>query len=123
MSGVPHFQETLRKLALRDDRYIEAALGDEHETMDASGLDPKVYALVQLGALVALDAAPPSYQCIVENALAAGASVEEIVGALVALMPVTGVPRVTSAAPKLGLALGYDVDEALENLSGDEDCL
>lgn len=120
MSPMPHFHETLRKLALRDDRYIEAVLGDEHENMEASGLDPKVYALVQLGALIALDAAPASYQSIVEDGIAAGASVDEIIGALIALMPVTGVPRVTSAAPKLGLALGYDVDAAFERLNGEE---
>ena len=29
-------------------------------------------------------------------------------------MPSTGADRVVSAAPKLGLALGYDVDAALE---------
>lgn len=117
---MPHFHQALRKLALRDDRYIEAVLGGEHENMEASGLDPKVYALVQLGALITLDAAPASYQSIVEDAIAAGASVDEITGALIALLPVTGVPRVTSAAPKLGLALGYDVDEALEKRNDEE---
>jgi hypothetical protein len=36
-------------------------------------------------------------------------------------MPVVGVPRVVSAAPNLGLALGYDVGEALETVApGDE---
>ena len=29
-------------------------------------------------------------------------------------MPVTGAARVVSSAPKLGLALGYDVETALE---------
>ena len=32
-------------------------------------------------------------------------------------MPVVGVARIVSAAPKLGLALGYDVAHALEELS------
>ena len=35
-------------------------------------------------------------------------------GTLVAAIPIVGAPRVISAAPKLGLALGYDVDAALE---------
>jgi hypothetical protein len=38
-------------------------------------------------------------------------------------MPVTGVPRVTSAAPKLGLALGYDVEEALESMDSEQEPL
>jgi len=40
----------------------------------------------------------------------------DVVGVLVALLPSIGSDRVVSAAPKLGLALGYDVDEALEEL-------
>ncbi len=121
MSPVPHFQEILRRLALRDDRYIEAVLGDERENMLASSLDPKAHALVQLGALIALDAAAASYQCTVDEAIRAGATPGELVGALIAVMPATGVPRVMSAAPKLGLALGYDLDEALETLSREEE--
>jgi alkylhydroperoxidase/carboxymuconolactone decarboxylase family protein YurZ len=50
----------------------------------------------------------------VEAALRAGLTHDEIVGVLVALIPVIGVPRVVSAAPNLGLAVGYDVGEALE---------
>jgi hypothetical protein len=33
-------------------------------------------------------------------------------------MPVAGAARVVSAAPKLGLALGYDLDAALEEEIG-----
>jgi alkylhydroperoxidase/carboxymuconolactone decarboxylase family protein YurZ len=76
---------------------------------------------VQIGALVAVDAAPPSYMSVAEEAIEAGATYEELVGSLIVVMPVVGVPRVVSAAPNLGLALGYDVGEALETLGpGDE---
>ena len=34
-------------------------------------------------------------------------------------MPAIGVARVVSAAPKLGLALGYDVADALEGTEGE----
>ena len=47
-------------------------------------------------------------------ALAAGASIDEIVGTLIAVAPTVGLARVVSAAPELALALGYDVDAALE---------
>jgi 4-carboxymuconolactone decarboxylase len=50
--------------------------------------------------------------------LDAGASYDEIVGTLIAVMPIVGVARVVSAAPNLGLALGYDVSAALELVDG-----
>jgi len=46
--------------------------------------------------------------------LRAGASHEEIVGTLIAVLPTVGVGRVVTAAPNLGLAMGYDVTDALE---------
>ena len=79
-------------------------------------LDCKTHALVRIGALVAVDAGTPSYLSAVEAALAAGATADEIVGALVAVTPIAGAPRVVAAAPRLGLALGYDVPEALESV-------
>lgn len=107
-------EATLRKLAIRDDRFIEKVLACEQTNESASALDAGQHALVRIAGLIALDAAPPSYMASVEAGLAAGLSREEIVGTLVALMPVVGVARVVSAAPKLGLALGYDVAHALE---------
>ena len=69
-----------------------------------------------MGALIAVDAAPPSYMSAAQAALEAGVTYEELVGTLIVVMPVVGVARVVSAAPNLGLALGYDVGEALETL-------
>ena len=40
--------------------------------------------------------------------------VDEIVGTLIAVAPVIGLARVVSDAPELALALGYDVEAALE---------
>ena len=68
----------------------------------------------------AVDAAPISYQSSVELALAAGATVDEIVGCLIAVAPIIGLARVVSAAPELALALGYDVEAALEGQEEDE---
>lgn len=39
-----------------------------------------------------------------------------------AVMTATVVPRVTSAAPKLGLALGYDVEAELERRDEGDQC-
>ena len=57
-----------------------------------------------------------SFQHAVALALAAGATRDEIVATLEAVTPVTGTSRVVAAAPKIALALGYDVEEALEEL-------
>lgn len=107
-------EEILLKLSVRDDAYIDMLLSHERASA-ASHLDPKTEALVRVGALVAVDAAPPSYMQAIECARTSSASNEQIVGCLIAILPVVGVARVVSAAPKIGLALGYDVDAALES--------
>jgi 4-carboxymuconolactone decarboxylase len=89
-------------------------------TPHASCLDQKTHALVRLGAALAIDAAPSSYQAAVEPALAAGASIDEVVATLIAVAPTVGLARVVSAAPELALALGYDVEVALERRDEDE---
>jgi 4-carboxymuconolactone decarboxylase len=115
---VDEYKLTLRRLALRDDHYIEALLSEEQANATLAGIDPKSHALLRIAALIAMDAAPPSYMSAVEAGKCAGATYDEIAGTLVAVMPIVGVARVVSAAPNLGLALGYDVSEALELVDG-----
>jgi 4-carboxymuconolactone decarboxylase len=105
---------TLRRLAIHDDTYIESVLARGFNDTAPSGLDARTQALVRVGALAAVGAAPSAYMCAIESALEAGAKVEDVVGVLAALLPSIGPDRVVAAAPGLGLALGYDVDEALE---------
>ena len=112
-------EETLRKLAIRDDRLVDAILAGGRES-EASSLDTRTMALVRIAALIAIDAGPPSYMNPIESALEAGATADEIVDTLEAVMPAIGVARVVSAAPKLGLALGYDVSSALEELRAEK---
>ena len=109
-------EDTLTRLAMNDERFVERLLAMRCGNVQASGLEPKVHALARLGALIALDAAPSSYQSNVEMALAAGATVDEIVGVLVAVAPTVGLARVVSAASELAIAIGYDIDSALETL-------
>jgi 4-carboxymuconolactone decarboxylase len=112
--AVEDHEATLRKLAIRDDAFIDRILGEDRRNLDESGLDEKTHALVRIAGLIAIDATPPSYMCSVESALAHGASHEEIVGVLIAVLPAVGSGRVVSAAPRLSLALGYDVGAGLE---------
>ena len=73
------YTDTLRKLSIRDDAYVEALLTDDRTNLKASGFDRKTHALVQLGAMVAIDPAPPSYMRLIDVALECNASPDEIV--------------------------------------------
>lgn len=108
------YKVTLRRIAVRDDRFIDELLQSETASATLAGLDDRSHALIRIAALVASDAAPPTFMNSVEAALQAGVSHDEIVGVLIAVLPLVGIARVVSAAPNLGLALGYDVSEALE---------
>lgn len=108
------YQVTLRKLALRDERYIDGVLQTERASRTLTGIDERSHALIRIGALIALDAAPPAYMEAVNAALRAGASHDEIAGTLITVLPTVGIARVVTAAPNLGLAMGYDVAAALE---------
>jgi alkylhydroperoxidase/carboxymuconolactone decarboxylase family protein YurZ len=113
-------REILRQLAIGDTSLLEGVAGNESGNLAASGLDAKSNAIACLGASVALNANPSGYQTHVDDAYAAGATTAEIVGVLIAVGPTVGLTRVVSAAPALGLAVGYDCDAALEQLDPTE---
>ena len=109
------YRQHLRRLAVHDEALVDMLLGDKNPPI-ASVLDPKTAALARVAATIAIRAAPSSIQHVVALALAAGATSAEIVATLEAVTPVTGAARVVSSAPKVALALGYDVEAALESL-------
>jgi alkylhydroperoxidase/carboxymuconolactone decarboxylase family protein YurZ len=111
-------EQKLRRLAVHDERFIESVLASSRSNLGVSELDPKTHALVRLGALLAMDASASSLQSDVDAALAAGATLDEIVGTLIAVTPEIGSARSVSVAPGLGLAIGYDVEAALEEMAG-----
>ena len=114
MDQTTRFQETLRRLAIFDEGFVEAGSG--LDLTGASALDPKTAALLQLGALVAIGSSAVCLQWGATRALAAGATKDEIADLLLAIAPVAGLGRVVSAAPDLATALEYDVEAALEEL-------
>jgi 4-carboxymuconolactone decarboxylase len=95
----------LRMLAVRDRAFFTLVDQDEQDNVCVSELTAQQAALARLAALVALDGAQVSYMHVVEDALSAGVSVDDLVGTLIAVMPSTGADRVVSAAPKLALAV------------------
>ena len=113
-------EEQLRRLALHDEDVIESALamnlhGDLGDD-EACRLSPKAHALVRLAAMLALGAAPVSYQWTVGAALDTGATAEEIIGTMIAVAPISGIARVVQATPDVALPIGYDLDAAFEEL-------
>ena len=107
----------LRELALGDARVLARLLS---ETSPADGpLDPVVVGLVRIATLIALGADTPAYQREVNAALGAGASAAQVIDVLSRVAPIVGTTHAMSAAPRLALALGYDVDEGLETLEVD----
>ena len=110
------FQETLRRLAIIDESFVEdqARLG-----LGLAGdwtLDPKTATLLQVAASVAIGAPAACLEWSAGLALAAGASEDEIADVLLAIAPVAGLGRVVAAAPGVATALGYDIAAALEEL-------
>jgi 4-carboxymuconolactone decarboxylase len=88
-------EEQLRRLALHDEAFIESMLAMDLKWSPpdaACRLSPKAHALVRLAALLALGAAPVSYQWSVEAALDADATTEEILGTMIAVPPSAGSP-------------------------------
>ena len=100
-------------VASHDTAALESLFEARLDNLEASGLDPKTYALANIAALIAADAAPASYVFQVGFALEVGVTPEEILGLLVALNPTLGNVRIVSAAAEIAFALGIELD-ALE---------
>ena len=106
------YTDLLRRLSLHDERVVADVTGACVRSPGIDGvLDPRTLALVRLGALVAVGGGVPSYGAQADAAIDAGATAAEIVDVLVSVISVVGLPRVVAAAPRLALALGYDVDD------------
>jgi alkylhydroperoxidase/carboxymuconolactone decarboxylase family protein YurZ len=108
-------EEQLRRLSLNDDAAVRSAIGaDPAHTL----LDARTLALVRLAALLSIGAPTASCRAAVEAAHAAGATDEELVDVLVAVAPVVGTARLVAAAPRLALAIDYDITVADEAWNG-----
>jgi alkylhydroperoxidase/carboxymuconolactone decarboxylase family protein YurZ len=107
---VDETERLLRRLALNDEESVGMVLARGSDAVGSAALRPKVDLLVQLGALLALGAATSSLRATVERAIEAGATEAEIVGVLIAVAPAVGLARVVSTAPRLAMAIGYDLE-------------
>jgi 4-carboxymuconolactone decarboxylase len=96
MSHMVRFQETLRRLTMIDEAFVEgqAGLG-----LGLAGvLDARTTALLRLGVAVAIGSPAVCLEWSTGRALAAGATEDEIAHVLVAIAPVAGLPTRSSTA-------------------------
>jgi alkylhydroperoxidase/carboxymuconolactone decarboxylase family protein YurZ len=108
-----------RKLTIGDEVLLASLFADAGPLGEV--MDERTSCLVRLAAVIIADPAVPAYQREVRDALDAGASPEQITAVLLAVSRVAGSAAVMSAAPKLALALGYDVDAALADGDADDE--
>lgn len=108
-------EEVLRRLTIGDPAYCRALMAAVPDVA-LSALDARGKALVRLGGSITAGSIGPMLRQRVADALDAGLSFDEVVAAMISLAPTVGIERIVASAPDLALALGYDVDGALEQL-------
>src|SRR5215218_7214682 len=86
----------LDRVAAGETPVLDTIFAMHVDALERSGLDPQTYVLVRLAALVAMDGPPVSYAVTI--AADAGVTMEQAQSVLVALAPLVGTARVTSAA-------------------------
>jgi alkylhydroperoxidase/carboxymuconolactone decarboxylase family protein YurZ len=81
----------------------------------AAGLNDRVRVLVGFGAALALGRPHGAIQSLTDHAWAVGVTSDQMLGTMLAVAPTIGGASVVANTPVLALALGYDVEAALED--------
>jgi alkylhydroperoxidase/carboxymuconolactone decarboxylase family protein YurZ len=108
-------EQVLRRLASGDEHFLTAVMTPTPEfglPDPAAGepLDRRTRTLVRLAALLALSAPTSSLQWAAELAATNGAGDDAITAVLLAAARAAGSARVVESAPRLAVALGFDVE-------------
>jgi 4-carboxymuconolactone decarboxylase len=113
-------QDSIMGLAQGDPKVLETMTQMTVGTLERSGLDQQTYMLVRMAALMATDAAPVSYLANLDIANQAGVDLDQVVGTMVAVAPVVGTARITSAASKMVRAgiLGAELADEMDDRIG-----
>jgi alkylhydroperoxidase/carboxymuconolactone decarboxylase family protein YurZ len=117
-------EQLLRGLAAGDESTLRSVLAVSRglglhpaDGVSSCRLPALTSALVHLAALLAAGGSTTSLRWAVELALQSGAQNDEIVEVFVATAAIVGSARVVAAAPRLALAIGYDIE--VEGWDGD----
>lgn len=109
------YKDILRRLAMLDEAFAADQAWLALGPAGTPALDARTAALLQLCVSVALGSSGVCQEWCTARALAAGASEDEIADVLLVIVPLAGLGRAVSAAPRVADALGYDVAAALED--------
>jgi 4-carboxymuconolactone decarboxylase len=115
-TGTTASEQLLRGLAAGDESLIRSLLVVCPEGLQSARLSttrasaPATSSLVVLAALLAVGGSTTSLRWAVELALQAGAEDEDVIEVLATVAAVMGSARVVAAAPRLALAIGYDIE-------------
>lgn len=101
-------EQLLRRLAENDQAALRKALLLERP--GPATLTRQIRALVQLSALIAVDATTTSLRWAAEVASTAGVDDAAIIQVLLSSASETGAAQVVSAAPRMAMALDIDVE-------------
>jgi alkylhydroperoxidase/carboxymuconolactone decarboxylase family protein YurZ len=107
-------EEIFRRLTIGEPGLVAALADRAGRGRDLRRLDAQTASLLQVGALVALDAPETAYRTAVDDALRLGADIEDLLAVLLAVAEEVGSARVMAAAPRVALAAGYDVEADLD---------
>jgi 4-carboxymuconolactone decarboxylase len=116
-------ERLLRGLAAGDEGALRSVLDVSRRQLrnprprSGRALPTETFALVHLAALLATGGSTTSLRWAVELASQSGAEDDEIVEVLVTMAAIVGSARVVAAAPRLALAIGYDIE--IEGWDGD----
>lgn len=116
-------EQLLRNLATGDEVELRSVLDvsrwplRDPRSRSGRALPAKTLALIRLAALLTAGGCTTSLRWGVELALQSGAERDEIVEVLVTVAAIAGSARVVAAAPRLALAIGYDIE--IEGWDGD----
>jgi len=78
-------------------------------SIDHNSVSPRDFMLARLAALIAVDAPPASYLANAPAITQAGLTAHDVEGVMIAVAPVVGTPKVTSAAGQILRALGMAI--------------
>jgi 4-carboxymuconolactone decarboxylase len=116
-------EQLLRDLAAGDETVLRSVLDVSRRHLQNPrrcsdrALPAETFALVHLAALLAAGGSTTSLRWAVERAVQSGAEDDEIVEVLVTVAAIVGSARVVVEAPRLALAIGYDIE--IEGWDGD----
>jgi len=112
---VTDWRQVLVDLIVQNPSTVDVIVTGSQEATP-SVADARTKELSRLGAICGTGASPATYASVVQRALDAGATPDQIVGTLIDVGPLIGTARLAAAALGVAPALEFDVDSQFEAL-------